>query len=646
MTTTNCPSCGAEVQFRYGSSIVVVCSHCGSAVARTDRGVEDLGKVAALIDSGSPLRIGLQGKFHDHDFVISGHVQLQHAMGGIWDEWYAAFNDGRWGWLAEAQGQFYLTFQKSAPPDMPPYASLKPGARLTGTLSELVVDEVGEAAARAAEGEIPWRVAPNYRYDYADLSGTNEHFATLDYSEEPPLLFAGKRVTLDETGLAGEQERVTHVKAVSVSCPHCGAPLELRMPDHTERLTCSHCGSLLDVNEGKLVFLRVLHEEPITPKIPLGTSGTIGTSSNVVTGFLRRSTVVDGETYFWDEYLLYDPHIGFRWLVDSDDHWTFAEAVAAGAVDTSKKGQLTVNGERFRIFQSGDAVVTYVLGEFYWKVSIGERVKTADYVSPPRMLSRELAQSQGSEEIDYSLGTYMTADEVGKAFGVKDLPRPSTVAPNQPNPYSLKIFRDFVIFVAVALILAIAFFALGERRVLLDRSFDLEPLAAGEQSKVFFTEPFTINAHHNLEVDASSNIDNNWINVDADLINEQSSVTEQFEVPVEYYHGTDDGESWSEGANHKEIYLAAVPGGAYTMRIDVQWEGTQPPSSSLHIRLREGVPHFSHFGIVVALLLLFPFLALIQKGRFESRRWSDAMFNPAGTPKPGQSSGSESSQEE
>ena len=49
----NCPACGAEVLFKTGSSVVVVCEFCRSVVARTDRGVEDLGKVSDVAESGS-----------------------------------------------------------------------------------------------------------------------------------------------------------------------------------------------------------------------------------------------------------------------------------------------------------------------------------------------------------------------------------------------------------------------------------------------------------------------------------------------------------------------------------------------------------------------------------------------------------------
>jgi len=61
----NCPSCGGQVQFTAGSTIVVVCPYCRSAIARTDRGLEDIGKVAEIADSESPLKLGLKGTYKD-----------------------------------------------------------------------------------------------------------------------------------------------------------------------------------------------------------------------------------------------------------------------------------------------------------------------------------------------------------------------------------------------------------------------------------------------------------------------------------------------------------------------------------------------------------------------------------------------------
>src|SRR5262249_57294349 len=111
----SCPACGATISFKIGSSIVVVCEYCNSVIARGDRDIEDLGKVADLADTGSPLDLGLKGVYQGVPFELTGRAQLGHEAGGVWDEWYAAFREGKWGWLAKAQGRSYMTFQQARP---------------------------------------------------------------------------------------------------------------------------------------------------------------------------------------------------------------------------------------------------------------------------------------------------------------------------------------------------------------------------------------------------------------------------------------------------------------------------------------------------------------------------------------------------
>src|SRR5207253_5684729 len=142
--------------------LVAVCPYCRNVVGRSDRGVESLGKVADLVETQSPLDVGVKGRFDGVPFALTGRTQFKHPAGGVWDEWYAAFTDGRWGWLAEAQGRFYLTFEEPADGDRPDYHELTVGrtTRLPGGRS-FTVAETGKATVRGAEGEIPYRLTPN-----------------------------------------------------------------------------------------------------------------------------------------------------------------------------------------------------------------------------------------------------------------------------------------------------------------------------------------------------------------------------------------------------------------------------------------------------------------------------------------------------
>jgi ribosomal protein S27AE len=680
----NCPACGAQVIFKTGSSVVVVCEFCRSVVARTDRGVEDAGKVADIVESGSPLEVGLRGVFVGVAFELTGRAQLQHAAGGFWDEWYAAFSDGRWGWLAEAQGRFYLTFQIQVPRPqlLPPFEELQLGQPVYAIPAGQppVVAEKGTARALGAEGEIPYRLTPGETYAYADLSGQSGNFGTLDYGETPPLVFVGREVTLEELGFAGRvrttEREARAVTAAQLNCPNCGGPLELRAPDHTERVTCPNCGSLLDVNQGKLRYLKKLERKGPQPSIPLGATAEFEGRPQTVIGFMVRSVEFEGVRYFWQEYLLYNPALGFRWLVESDGHWSYVKAVPPGEVTESNGAQY--GGRRFKVFQDAVARVEFVEGEFYWKVSVGELARAVDYVAAPLMLSKEVPVAQGakrgalqSEEVNWSLGTYTRLKEIERKFNV-DLPSPHTVAPNQPWP-NKKIYAYWALFMFAALFVGLAMFVVAPRARVFSQTYTLTPAAPptpaqasalptprpgappeeiqtyeqlraampdpaaqgadasapGEKTQVIFTDPIELRGGRNIRVTGAANVDNNWLYVAGDLINEETGLVQEFELPIEYYYGVDDGESWSEGDREQGVYLPAVPDGRYTMRLEAQWENwNQSAPPRLDVRVEQGVPRLMNLVLLLVGLSVIPILSAFRHFSFERRRWADSAFNP------------------
>jgi hypothetical protein len=468
-----CPACGGPVKFEISTSLVTVCPSCHSVVARGDKKLEDLGKVADLAETGSPLKVGLAGQYQGKRFRLVGRAQYKHAAGGVWDEWYAAFPANRWGWLAEAQGRFYLTFEHElSQPSLPPFDQLEIERRLKlGESGEFTVAEVGRATTLSAEGEIPYRFEPNQSLDYADLYGPDAAFATLDYSGDKPVLYLGREVTLDEVGISaaarGDDREAPRISALQIACPQCGGPLTLVAPDKTERVACPNCFSLLDANQGKLKYLQTLEPGEHQPLISLGKAGTFRGVEYTVIGFMARSVTIDGQDYFWTEYLLYQPREGFRWLVNSDRHWNFVRPISAGAVRASPL-IARFDGRDFRIFQRATATVRHVLGEFYWKVTVGEQVDCADYIAPPDMISEEVSRPTTEAEqkarptaweVNFSLGTYVPHTEIEQDFGVNNLPRAFGVAPNQPSPVDRRVYLSWAGFIVVLILLDMVFSA-------------------------------------------------------------------------------------------------------------------------------------------------------------------------------------------
>ncbi|MCM2314263.1 MAG: DUF4178 domain-containing protein [Thermoanaerobaculia bacterium] len=632
MTRANCPSCGAEVVFALGSSAVVVCSSCRSVVARTDRAVEDLGKVAALVDTDSALHVGQQGRYKGKSFRLTGRAQIRHAAGGLWDEWYAAFDDGRWGWLAEARGIYYMTFETGTKEPLPDFTQIDVGSRvaLPSAGGVFVVGELGEATLLGAEGEIPWRLTPNETYEYADLSGAGDRFVTLDYSGDAPLLFAGEEVSLASLGIKFDDSRRREktVLAASLPCPNCAGPLELKAPDKAERVVCPYCDSMLDVENGNLKFLRTI-KHMAGPRIPLGSKGTVQGIEFVVIGFMVRSVKYD-KKYFWEEYLLYNRNAGFRWLVRGDHHWNFVGPLKNGEIDDAqplmKGSAIRWNGKSFRPYSDGIATVEYVLGEFYWKVEVGEKVRTADYVNPPVVISKEISVQEhaNTREITYSHGVYVEPRKIEETFGVTDLERPIGIAANQPYPHT-GILKTWGLSVAALVVVGILLAAFAPRKTVLANKFDLQPEVPGQNARTFVSQPFHLDGGRNLAIAAQTTVMNSWVFVDGVLYDTKSGARWEFAMPVEYYFGSDSDGSWSEGSQNKSMYLSSLPAGDYTLTLDVQWqEGTSP---AFELRVRQGVPHILHFVLALVALSIIPIFVFFHRLNFEQKRWEDSDFS-------------------
>jgi hypothetical protein len=608
--------------------------------------LKDLGKVAELVETGSPLDIGVRGTWRDIPFELTGRAQLGHELGGQWDEWYATFSNQWLGWLAEAQGRFYLTFQYPIPEnlELPAFEQLQLGQAISGLPwpTPLIIAETGRATALGAKGEIPYLLTPGQTYYYADLSGPNAAFGTLDYSETPPLVFLGQQVTLAELGItstrAPEREQ-RKVDAAHLGCPNCGGPLELRAPDKTERVTCPNCYSLLDVNQGQLSFLKDLKRPSFQPVIPIGSTGEVPEGKMTVIGAMSRSVTIEGTKYFWGEYLLYNPQIGFRWLVHSDDHWNYVQAVPPGEVSEVARSA-SFRGKNYRIFQDAQAVVESVLGEFYWKVEAGEKVRAVDYVSPPYMLSKEVStiyvvdtrrpdNKRATGEINWSLGTYVTPAQIAKSFGVSGLTRPSGIAPNQPYRHKW-IYKYWILLILVAVLVGFAtFITSGPTREIFSQTVNFEPLPSADGTQVFFSAPFELEGRRNVRIIGESPVQNTWISLESDLINDETGLVQSFPIDISYYQGVEDGEAWTEGAQKDSTDTSSVPAGKYVLRLEGQWEKWNEPAS-VSIKILQNVSNGFNMILLLILISIVPVIMGIYHINFERRRWAESMFSGGG----------------
>ena len=194
--TANCPNCGAKIIFRWSSSVQTVCEYCKSILVRTDIDLKKVGQVADLPPNTSPIQIGTAGTYNHQSFVAVGRIIYQYDQ-GTWNEWHLVMNKGS-AWLSDAQDEYVVTFPapgRKLPPEC------KIGQRYTWDNESYTVTTITKAHYRGVEGELPFQYWDKQDVVFVDLMSANGKFATVDYDDNPAVLYLGESIAFDKLNL-------------------------------------------------------------------------------------------------------------------------------------------------------------------------------------------------------------------------------------------------------------------------------------------------------------------------------------------------------------------------------------------------------------------------------------------------------------
>ena len=416
----------------------------------------------------------------------------------------------------------------------------------------------------------------------------------------------------------------------SLSCPQCGAAIELRTLDQAQSVVCASCGSILDARDPKLALIQGFEsKQKFTPQIPLGTRGTLKGEKWEVVGFMVRSATIDGTSYYWEEYLLFNPYKGFRYLTQYDGHWNDVQVVKAAPTEltSGRQPMVILHNETFKHFQTTTAVTEFVLGEFPWQVRVGDSVIARDFVAPPRMLSEE----QTPDETTWSLGTYIPGPQIWSAFSLPGkAPKPSGVYANQPDefkPMAGSMAKRYLLFAAILIVIGLLRFITASRTQVFSSSSYFNPHTPAD-SLAFVTPTFDVKGRTaNLEVTTEAQVDNGWAFFEYALVNEATGITYEFGREVSYYHGADSDGNWSEGSKRDHAVLPSVPPGPYFLRVQPEAE-VQTPFLEYKISVRRDVPTLTPYLICLVLLAIPPFFVALRAWGMETARWKESDYAP------------------
>jgi len=623
----SCPNCGADLRFTWSGSVQTVCGHCRSILVRRDLDLERVGEVSDPPPDTSPIQLGTTGRFEGRAFEVIGRLAYEYD-GGSWSEWHLLFNDGKNGWLSDAQLRYAVYERVQEAASLPPQAEVAIGSRVSWQARHFEVTTITDARYRGTEGELPFESWDRSIERFVDFHGEGRAVATIDYSDETPVLYVGRAASFEELGLRNlrDVDRARTVPVGALECGHCGAPLVIKAPGQSQSVVCGHCGSIADASDPDVAILQTMAgRERITPTIPLGSSGNWRGARYEVVGFQRRTITVAGVDYSWNEYVLFNPHQGFRYLSEYDGHWNdIAVLDERPVVGRLPEKGVDLRGRHYRHFQLAWARTAFVLGEFPWVVKVGETVQVSDYISPPFLVSSEGTATDST----WSLGTYVQGEAIWRAFSLEGAPpRPVGIFANQPSPWAGRLLQYWSVFAGLAVLLALVAFLrlITSGPAVFDARFRFDP---SSPNAAFVTDPFELSGRpSNVEVALDSSLRNNWMHVSLALINEKTGEGLDFDRELEYYFGVEDGSSWSEGSPRNSIALPTVAPGRYYLRVEPDGNPDNRSPVDYAIRVRRDRPAWWFYGIGLALLAMPPLAVTLRHASFERRRWAESDYS-------------------
>lgn len=422
----------------------------------------------------------------------------------------------------------------------------------------------------------------------------------------------------------------------AITCPSCGGTIAVKAAGYTVSLACQYCGTLLDVANPDVRIIAQYHQAVAQLDLPLGSRGRLFDVEWEVIGWLAR----DAAGYAWQEYLLFNPYAGYRWLVETGAQWQF------GLMLTGRPQPLSADafgwaGRQF-VREDDPVIITTrrVLGEFYWRVRAGDTVTAESFACDGQSLSLE--QSDGDVQ-----WTHLVPVPPGWIAGFvppqgADLahPTPPRSAPDtkrglfdrlgdawamMPGANESDVVMMAGVGLAVAMVALLILTALGTAT----------SAASGRGSVVVdgATARFTLGtitvARPRQFVSVKVQADdfrNQWVDLDYTLVNRATQTAIPASATVEYYAGQDSDGYWSEGGHDAATSFAGVPAGQYDLIVDAQahnwsdpkagtsttsptgnpWSGASEDRINLAVLLEAGGMPWGLWWLIVALIALPP----------------------------------------
>ncbi|PWS28381.1 hypothetical protein DHW03_00545 [Pedobacter yonginense] len=419
----------------------------------------------------------------------------------------------------------------------------------------------------------------------------------------------------------------------TIDCAVCKQTITLLDPSKSEYVVCGSCFSYLHIIANNYSRLnRQLVKPEQKPVLKIGSTATFHNVNFKLIAYLEKKEA--GSDYCWREYILTSKDRGYITLSEFDGHWNLIggkDFLIDYEEPTVQAPSVYYKNIEYRLFNKYTPIVTAMVGEVDWDV-VNEKIKAQEYIAPPFMVVAETSANYRNK--DYYIGEYLEPKAIADAFGIDEiiLTERIGIGANQPS-IAYDRFKSALQITAIAIVLVLIIHLLiglvKPEKELLNNDFLISHDERQDVNdyKSFITPSFTIDDESsNVAFEIATTVDNNWLETTIVLVNEKDNRTWEVSKSIEYYHGYEGGEGWSEGSTRESLLLSDIPKGTY--HLNVYPSSGDINSNNLYIKATANVTMWRNTLITILLLCLYPAVCWYMMRNFEKRRWDNSDYSP------------------
>lgn len=411
----------------------------------------------------------------------------------------------------------------------------------------------------------------------------------------------------------------------SINCQSCGAGLDVLGGGRVTVHVCSYCGAELNAQDDYKVLRTYANMKRPESPFRIGMSGELYGVTWTIIGTIGKTESV----WNWVEHQLYSPTHGYAWLVVDRGHMTFSRRVRRTSTppwmserwveSAEEPPRVRLNGDSYKYYETSEAEVTFLEGEFTWAPRKGDRGKTISAMSDDAMLDYSVT---GAEREMYR-SVYLDAQATAAAFGIQEIDAP--VGNHPLMPFKARKNDRFtmqfaMVFAVVSLVMLIGLALTGTKRtVLTEQVVPLVNLPISARFEVTDIDRL-------VQIDLFGNPVNAWSYVEMEVIDPEEETLFETGRSMEYYNGYDADGAWTEGRRDTQVRFRPTVSGTYTLTFHEteheRWRSSGSPATQVRLSVAEGVRTNRW---LLALAVVFGVMAALPYGRrmlHRTRRWS------------------------